>query len=226
MTNMKDLFFKAIVEGDAVLAQELLDVEPSLAISSSGHEQAIHMAARYDRTECLALLIRAGSNVNAPDGDGKTPLHLASGHHVQTVNLLLQHRPDINPVDHEGNTPLLIALTEQTDDGIAVARLLRDSGATYGLAEAACVADLDTVRVLLSENRTGDLQLPTVDRIFTVLICVGNCGTTEDRIAILRLLFAYGLRPSSALVADLLRQPIPVELHAVLQSEMRCSGVN
>ena len=39
---------------------------------------ALHIAARYGKTDCAKILIEAGANVEARDKDQKTALHLAA----------------------------------------------------------------------------------------------------------------------------------------------------
>jgi len=52
-------------------------------------------------------LIDAGAPVNAPDGGGHTPLHIAAeGGYVPIVESLLQHHADPHAVDAEDRTPL------------------------------------------------------------------------------------------------------------------------
>lgn len=58
-------------------------------------------AATTGKTEAVALLIKAGANVNQTDSDGQTPLaHAAANGRQQTVELLLSEgNADVEKVD-------------------------------------------------------------------------------------------------------------------------------
>lgn len=54
----------------------------------------------------MHVLIDAGSDVNALDSSGNTPLHVSAGSgHVDVVRLLLDNGADLYAVDKEGLTP-------------------------------------------------------------------------------------------------------------------------
>jgi ankyrin repeat protein len=55
-------------------------------------------------------MIERGANVNAPDKQGRTPLHWAAKYNcVDGVKLLLEKKADPTIVDGEGATPAQIA---------------------------------------------------------------------------------------------------------------------
>jgi ankyrin repeat protein len=59
------------------------------------------------RVESALTLIDAGAGVNAADGGGHTPLHIAAeGGYLPIVESLLQHGADPHAVDAEDRTPL------------------------------------------------------------------------------------------------------------------------
>ncbi|GHV95057.1 hypothetical protein AGMMS50293_13770 [Spirochaetia bacterium] len=69
---------------------------------------------RRDFRMALAL-IKTGANVNLPDTQGRTPLHLAAlnceGPELLTLaEALVNNGADVNAVDIEGNTPLILAV--------------------------------------------------------------------------------------------------------------------
>ena len=38
----------------------------------------VHIAAKYDRRECLTILLEHGADANIPNSFGQTPLHIAA----------------------------------------------------------------------------------------------------------------------------------------------------
>ncbi|PHH75038.1 hypothetical protein CDD80_2655 [Ophiocordyceps camponoti-rufipedis] len=55
----------------------------------------VHVAAAVDNVECLALLVRAGSDINAVDLAGKTPLHWAADKGaLRAIEWLMRHGAD------------------------------------------------------------------------------------------------------------------------------------
>lgn len=85
---------------------------------------ALHLAAEFHRVAAVDVLLTAGSDVNATDDSGATPLLAAvlTGQGCgttaaeQTVRLLVSARADINAADGEGLSPLAVA----TAEGLAV----------------------------------------------------------------------------------------------------------
>jgi ankyrin repeat protein len=59
---------------------------------------------------CVDLLCRAGADVEAVDGDGYRPLHLAAERgNTKYAQLLLDRGADVDAIDRRGCTPLVIA---------------------------------------------------------------------------------------------------------------------
>jgi ankyrin repeat protein len=78
-----------------------------------------------DRVECARLLIQAGANVNARDGDGNTPLHENLDDDVNEE--LLKHGANVNARNHDGETPIFTNVSDQC------VRLFIDHGADLNL---------------------------------------------------------------------------------------------
>ena len=88
---------------------------------------ALTYAARDGFTEIARLLIDYGADVNWIDGEGVTPLILASFKgHGELVELLLDHNADITVRDQWDRTALDYALRRGTADPIA--QLLQEAG--------------------------------------------------------------------------------------------------
>jgi len=74
-------------------------------------ETPLHLAARYARADAAKKLLDAKADANAPDNNGRTPLHAAVAADAQGVfNILKMHRAtDINAKTFDGTTPLILA---------------------------------------------------------------------------------------------------------------------
>lgn len=87
----------AVIAGDLAKVEQILLVRPHLiTVRTSRHEWTLlHMAASGGNWKMAELLIAKGASVNAPNRDGKTPLHYAAGKgHIQVVESLLTHHAD------------------------------------------------------------------------------------------------------------------------------------
>ena len=64
-----------------------------------------HVVAAEDHTEMVKILLESGAKVNAKNGSGWTPLHVAAYMgHAESVKLLLEG--EVNAKDKDGETPL------------------------------------------------------------------------------------------------------------------------
>jgi ankyrin repeat protein len=116
--------------------------------------------SRHDTTEALKL-IHAGTDVNAVDNSGTSPLMSACRwNDITMIRMLLANGAKTNaPRSPKGRTPLMIACAYYS--GISIARLLVENGAevnavandgTTALMMAAHGAKLDVVEYLLSKG--------------------------------------------------------------------------
>lgn len=89
-------------QGDAGLVKWLLErgADPNLA---SGFGPALFMAAFSGSLDCIRLLLDAGANINARDGDCHTCLHFAKS--LPAARLLLEHGADPAIPDENGDLP-------------------------------------------------------------------------------------------------------------------------
>eukprot|EP00045_Choanoeca_perplexa_P008654 m.81386 g.81386 ORF g.81386 m.81386 type:complete len:2012 (-) comp14571_c0_seq2:2031-8066(-) len=89
------------------------DEPPSTLLRDAQGRRAVHYAVFGNATECLASLLRYGTDVDATDQAGRSPLHYAAstGAYGSVVGLLLKGGAKTERVDKEGNTPLSTAVT-------------------------------------------------------------------------------------------------------------------
>jgi ankyrin repeat protein len=118
--------------------------EPDLAAYAiqRGAIVDVHAAARLSLLERLRELVAADpALVNAPGGDGQTPLHFAST--IEIAEFLLNHGADINArdVDHE-STPAQYMVRDRQE----IARHLVRRGCQTDILMAAALGDAALVR--------------------------------------------------------------------------------
>ncbi|KAJ6151927.1 hypothetical protein N7497_006246 [Penicillium chrysogenum] len=71
---------------------------------------ALQAAARSGNANIVAMLIKAGADVNDIDSLGQTPLHRAAYYkHLDVITCLIENGADIEAIDSEGYSPVLFA---------------------------------------------------------------------------------------------------------------------
>ena len=133
------LFRFAAHDKDNGTVRQLLaeGVSPNAAGNFDGRT-AVHSAAKGGAAKNLAAMLQAGGKPNVQDGDGDTPLHLASkgsyasgfSDHPAAVRVLLQHGADLHRTNSSGETPLHVAVfTGVSAAHVGVIKALLDAGA-------------------------------------------------------------------------------------------------
>lgn len=110
---------EATLAGDPSTVEQLLQAgaEPNQVYHTN---TALTYAARDGFTQIAVLLLAAGADVNWIDGEGVTPLILASFKgHRELVQLLLDHGADTTIIDQWDRTALDYALRRGDEDAIA-----------------------------------------------------------------------------------------------------------
>jgi ankyrin repeat protein len=156
------------------------------------------------RAEIVRFLLEQGSEVDAPDFGGSTPLYRAA--HPQIVKLLLDHGADMR-LDGP-NSGVLDAVAdvftrcdaEHQENWLEIAHLLRAAGAECNIVSACYLDDLARVRQLLKSGRPPNIQ--------DALRAAATWGRTE----IVKLLLAAGAHPNDVrhdkpVVYDAIRHP-------------------
>jgi ankyrin repeat protein len=127
---------------EAVRKKNGADVEEALAVPGStivntrditSGQTALHIVtARRDLT-WMTYLIAKGANVNARDGNGVTPLQLASNlGFVEGMQLLVDRKARVDDPNDSGETPLIAAVHRRD---LAMMRILLTAGANPDRAD-------------------------------------------------------------------------------------------
>uniref|UniRef100_A0A671QBF0 Neurogenic locus notch homolog protein 1 n=1 Tax=Sinocyclocheilus anshuiensis TaxID=1608454 RepID=A0A671QBF0_9TELE len=129
-------------------------------------ETALHLAARYARSDAAKRLLESCADANVQDNMGRTPLHAAVAADAQGVfQILIRNRAtDLDARMHDGTTPLILAtrlavegMVEDLINCHADPNAIDDSGKS-ALHWAAAVNNVDAAIVLLKNGANKDLQ--------------------------------------------------------------------
>lgn len=93
---------------DYLLSQDVTDLN---AQNFSG-ETALSLAVKDEKIDAAKVLIAAGANVNIPNHEDVTPLHL-SVTHPELAHMLIQYGAFLDAIDYSGDTPLHDATAEE-----------------------------------------------------------------------------------------------------------------
>ena len=89
---------------------------------------SIHQAAMYGSTITVNQHLSVGTDVNAKDEEGGTPLHFATGwNHKKIVELLIDAGADVDAKTSDGGTPLIYA----AQDGYRASVILLLAGGAH-----------------------------------------------------------------------------------------------
>nr|XP_032815029.1 neurogenic locus notch homolog protein 1-like isoform X2 [Petromyzon marinus] len=129
-------------------------------------ETALHLAARYARSDAAKRLLDAGADANLPDNMGRSPLHAAVSADAQGVfQILIRNRAtDVDARMHDGTTPLILAarlavegMAEELINCHADVNKVDDLGKS-ALHWAAAVNNVEATLVLLKNGANKDMQ--------------------------------------------------------------------
>jgi ankyrin repeat protein len=102
-------------------------MDPNLRTDSRAAPTFLTHSAYRGRNSIIRLLVSAGGDLEAPNGDGYTPLMVAvAAGRLETVRLLLSYRVNVNAVGFRGETPLALA---KEGKSTRIAALLTEAGA-------------------------------------------------------------------------------------------------
>uniref|UniRef100_A0A3P8X825 Neurogenic locus notch homolog protein 1 n=1 Tax=Esox lucius TaxID=8010 RepID=A0A3P8X825_ESOLU len=129
-------------------------------------ETALHLAARYARSDAAKRLLEASADANIQDNMGKTPLHAAVAADAQGVfQILIRNRAtDLDARMHDGTTPLILAarlavegMVEELINCHADVNAIDDFGKS-ALHWAAAVNNVEAAIILLKNGANKDMQ--------------------------------------------------------------------
>lgn len=152
-------FHACVQNGDLAQVRRMAALNPALIkVRSAYGSTALHLAVLAPTPDVAAFLIEHGTDVNALDNAGQTPLHHAVTYPGKTallmVTLLVSHGADVNRLDSFNNTPLRLAVA--TYDRPSATYLVAHGGhdTTTPLFDALAQGDEDRVRTLLQKRPT------------------------------------------------------------------------
>uniref|UniRef100_A0A8C7WHN7 Neurogenic locus notch homolog protein 1 n=1 Tax=Oncorhynchus mykiss TaxID=8022 RepID=A0A8C7WHN7_ONCMY len=129
-------------------------------------ETALHLAARYARSDAAKRLLESTADANVQDNMGRTPLHAAVAADAQGVfQILIRNRAtDLDARMHDGTTPLILAarlavegMVDELINCHADANAIDDFGKS-ALHWASAVNNVDAAMVLLKNGANKDMQ--------------------------------------------------------------------
>ncbi len=98
-----------------------------------GTTTGLHIAASSGNLQIIAILYKAGGDINARDSVGNTPLDRAAEHdQIEAAKLLLDMKANANVQNKNGMTPLMFAAKSGDVD---LVRALLSHGANAGVAD-------------------------------------------------------------------------------------------
>lgn len=154
--------FAAVARHDPEVVRMLLAAGAKVDAVFGG-STLLHRVAIADRVDPgenhvanAEALLKAGANLNRPDNNDNTPLHMAvTASRVDLAGLYLKYGADPNAKDRSGRTPLLIAAIAQPP-AMAIVRDLIQHGADLSVQDS---AGRDIKQILTSSGYADAVKL-------------------------------------------------------------------
>lgn len=113
ITDTGDTFLHWLVRQELVQAvHEIVDTCCNVDVENAFSETPLHVAVEIGSLFLVKFLLDRGACVNAINGRGDTPMHIATYSHSKNKNLiievLLRFNPDLNIKNNSLSTPLMI----------------------------------------------------------------------------------------------------------------------
>ncbi len=149
-------------DGKNTKAKDILDLLVTAGIDISKYDNILIIAVKnnYD-IEVIEALIKAGANINATDGKGKTPLHYANGD-ADLTKVLIAAGVDISAKDDEGKTPIFYANSSEAVNALIKAGAGADPHIkdTKGKGPLFSVYKIDGIKALIENGSNINDQDP------------------------------------------------------------------
>ena len=98
-----------------------------------GATTGMHIAAASGNLQIMAILYKAGADINVRDGVGDSPLDLAAEHdQLDAAKLLLEMKARVNDQDKNGMTALMFAAKS---GDVEMVRLMLEGGANVNVVD-------------------------------------------------------------------------------------------
>ncbi|KAG9329574.1 hypothetical protein JZ751_003661, partial [Albula glossodonta] len=135
LADGRTVLLQAATQGNVTLLSMLLNPDPKdTSHTPEDSNAAFFSAAQNGHSECMKLLLAAGTSAEASDENGLTPLHTAAAHgHLSCVEMLVGMVTDVDRLTVGGQTALYLASASGRVDCV---RALLDAGADRTLATA------------------------------------------------------------------------------------------
>ena len=176
--------------------------------------ESIEVAAELGNIEAVKQHLDDGTEVNAKDGTGRTPLHWAAWvGHKEIAELLITAGADVNAKDGDGDTPLDEAVSEGEKE---IADLLRKNGGKHGTIHSAVGGgDVEAVKEFLAAGADVNAKAEFGE---TPL----HTAVSNDHKEIIELLIKEGADVNAVAMDDVFFRSDPIRRGQQVQS--RCSG--
>lgn len=182
--------------------EELLGQGANPNLTNNRGDTALHIAIREDAAEIAIVLMKAGADINAVNGEAWTPLFYAVTNNNMALAVYMVSRNgstiNVNRPDRFGLTPLMLASRNGANDIVGLllragARInVRDIGGNSPLIFAVKEGHIDIVQQLLEAGANAN----DIDATGTAVI---DIALAQNHLAVANLLLGYGAQRRTTL---------------------------
>ena len=105
--TQKEMLFKAVINGDTVYLQALIDKNTLLEATDEYGLSPLHIAALFGYCDVIKILINKNASVAVTSPGGLSPLHIASDYNnTQAMEILIASNANIESIVAHGQTAL------------------------------------------------------------------------------------------------------------------------